>query len=283
MDFFTILTLLIFASFLWPILGNRLAAMKRLTLIRQIETRRRSRVITMIHRQETLSLLGIPLSRFINIEDSEQILRAIHLTPPDMPIDLILHTPGGLFLASEQIANALKRHKGKVTIIVPFYAMSGGTLIAIAADEILMNKDAVLGSLDPIVVGAEGNFYPAISILNALSTPNRNRDDTTLILGDVAKKAVGQIKEIIYSLLLEHQDMKKAAQIADFLISGKRTHDFPLTFETIYDLNLPVSSKIPKEIDQLMTLYPQPAIKRQSVEFIPIPYFPAPPKGERQM
>ena len=198
MDFFTILTILIFASFLWPMLQNRLAVYRRLSLIKKIETERNSRVITMIHRQETLSILGIPLSRYIDIEDSEQVLRAIHLTPPDMPIDLILHTPGGLLLASEQIANALKRHTGKITVMIPFYAMSGGTLIAIAADEILMNQDAVLGSLDPIVTGAGGNFYPAVSILNALAKPNRNRSDSILILGDVAKKAVGQIKKIVY-------------------------------------------------------------------------------------
>lgn len=48
----------------------------------------------MIHRQETMSILGIPLARYISIEDSEAVLRAIRLTPENMPLDLILHTPG---------------------------------------------------------------------------------------------------------------------------------------------------------------------------------------------
>jgi len=102
----------------------------RLRLIRAIEMKRKSRLITMVHRQEAISLLGLPITRYINIEDSEYILRAIRLTPLEMPIDILLHTPGGLVLASEQIAHALMRHPAKVTVFVPHYAMSGGTMIA---------------------------------------------------------------------------------------------------------------------------------------------------------
>ena len=83
---------------------------------------RKSRVILLIHRQETVSFLGVPLSRYIDIEDSEAILRAIRLTPTEVPIDLIVHTPGGLVLAAEQIAHALLRHQAPVTIFVPHYA-----------------------------------------------------------------------------------------------------------------------------------------------------------------
>lgn len=96
-----------------------------------------------------MSFLGIPIVRYIDIEDSEQVLRAIRMTAPEMPIDLVLHTPGGLVLAAEQIACALKRHPGKVTVFVPHYAMSGGSLIAMAADEIVLDPNAVLGPIDP--------------------------------------------------------------------------------------------------------------------------------------
>ena len=77
------------------------------------------------------------------------VLRAIKLTDDDVPIDLILHTPGGLVLAAEQIAHALKNHPAKVTVMVPHYAMSGGTLISLAADEIVLDDNAVLGPVDP--------------------------------------------------------------------------------------------------------------------------------------
>jgi hypothetical protein len=122
---------------LQPAISQRLLEWKRADLLRKLENKRRSRVIALVHRQETMSLLGFPLVRYINIEDSEQVLRAIKLTDNDVPIDLILHTPGGLALAARQIAHALENHKAKVTVFVPHYAMSGGTLIALAADEIV--------------------------------------------------------------------------------------------------------------------------------------------------
>lgn len=136
-------------SSIQPVIQRRMIAAKRIGAIKAFEQKRKGRAILMIHRQESISLLGIPLSKFINIEDSEQILRAIRLTPPEVPIDLILHTPGGLVLATEQIARALIRHPSKVTVFVPHYAMSGGTMLAMAADEIVMDENAVLGPVDP--------------------------------------------------------------------------------------------------------------------------------------
>ena len=146
-------------------------------------------------------LLGLPFGRYIDIDDSEQLLRAIRLTPAEMPIDLLLHTPGGLVLASDQIAYALKRHDGRVTVIVPHYAMSGGTLVALAADEILMDPDAVLGPVDPQLGSLPRGSWPAASILKALEQDNPNRDDETLILGDVARKAIDQVRATVRELL----------------------------------------------------------------------------------
>jgi len=62
---------------------------------------------------------------------------------------MVLHTPGGLVLASEQIALALEKHPSKVTVFIPHYAMSGGTMIALAADEIVLDENAVMGPVDP--------------------------------------------------------------------------------------------------------------------------------------
>src|SRR5947208_14642444 len=85
------------------------------------EQRRKTRLITMIHRQETMGFLGFPIARYIDIEDSEQVLRAVRLTPPDMPIDFLLHTPGGLVLAAEEIRRALKPRQGQGTVFVPHH------------------------------------------------------------------------------------------------------------------------------------------------------------------
>ncbi|MGH2490057.1 MAG: SDH family Clp fold serine proteinase, partial [Candidatus Limnocylindria bacterium] len=108
-DLSWLLWLFFIAQFFIPLLQKRMLQVRRQAAIRVVEQSRHSRLITMIHRQETMSFLGFPIARYIDIEDSEDVLRAIRFTPPDMPIDLLLHTPGGLVLASEQIAFALKR------------------------------------------------------------------------------------------------------------------------------------------------------------------------------
>lgn len=276
-DFFTLIWFIIILMVFVPVFQRRLLQVRRMQAIRNLEKQRKSRVITMIHREEAMSFLGIPFRRFIDIEDSEQILRAIRLTPDETPIDIILHTPGGLVLASEQIACALKRHPGKVTIFIPHYAMSGGTLVALAAKEIVMDPDAVLGPVDPQMGTPSGGFYAAASILNALEHPNPNRDDQTLILGDVARKALTQVYETVFCLIKDRMEEEAARNLAAALSDGRWTHDYPISVEQAKDLGMPVSHEMPSEMYSLMNLYPQSGLRRPSVEFIPGPY--SPPSG----
>ena len=268
-SFFDLLWLFIIVSSLTPLLKQRYLEACRQQLMRQIEKKRGSRVITMLHRQEALSFLGIPFTRYIDIEDSEQVLRAIRMTPDDMPIDFILHTPGGLVLAAEQIAHALARHKARVTVFVPHYAMSGGTLIALAADEIVMDENAVLGPVDPQL-----GEYPAASILQVIEKKDVNEiDDKTLILADVARKALKQTRSAVVEILSNNgMDRAKAEELAEALTCGQWTHDYPITMEEARKLGLPVRGEMPQEIYTLMNLYPQPAQRRPSVQYIPVPY-----------
>jgi len=263
-----------------PMVRQRLLEIERHRLMRQLEKKRGSRLITLIHRQETISLLGIPLSRYIDIEDSEEVLRAIRLTPDDMPIDIILHTPGGLVLAAEQIAFALVRHKAPVTVFIPHYAMSGGTLIALAADKIVMDDNAVLGPVDPQL-----GQYPAASVLKVLEKKDINEiDDTTLILADVAEKARRQVFRTVKAILMANGfEEKKAEELAETLSCGQWTHDYPITFEEAQELGLPVSNDMPEEVYALMSLYRQPTQRRPSVQYIPVPYRrEEEPKGGRR-
>jgi ClpP class serine protease len=247
---------------------QRRLQVRRYRAIRALERRRGSRVITLIHRQEAVSLLGIPLRRFIDVDDSEQVLRAIRLTPDSVPLDLVAHTPGGLVLASEQIARALHRHPARVTVIVPHYAMSGGTLLALAADEILMDENAVLGPVDPQI-----GQWPAASIIKvAESKPLERVNDETLILADLARKAQTQIKDTVLGLLLDDFPPDRAEHIVDQLTTGKWTHDFPLTVEALIELGLRVKTDLPVEAFKLMDLYPQVGRQRPSVQYVPLPY-----------
>ena len=265
-----------FVALLAPLVQRRRLLRRRRVLTRELETERGSRVISLIHRQETISLLGLPLTRFIDIEDSEQVLRAIRLTPDDMAIDLVVHTPGGLVLAADQIAHALRRHPGKVTVIVPHYAMSGGTLLALAADEILMDRDAVLGPVDPQLGVFPRGYWPAASVLAALETENPNRDDQTLMLGDMARKALAQVHDTVLELVAPGREAAEAERLATTLSDGRWTHDYPIRFEAARELGLPVSDQVPQQVYELMRLFPQRA-RRPSVEFVPVPY----PQGQR--
>lgn len=272
MDPLSLLWIFLILSTLQPVLQRRLLEAQRLRLLGQLQRERGSRVIALIHRQETISFLGFPLVRYIDIQDSEALLRAIKLTDDTVPIDLILHTPGGLVLAAEQIARALRAHPAKVTVLVPHYAMSGGTLIALAADEIVMDPNAVLGPVDPQL----GNV-PAASLLRVVEQKAVNEiDDQTLIMADVARKAMTQVIDTVYELVSERLDAERSRAAAEALATGRWTHDYPITVAQARDLGLPVSTTMPDSVYQLMTHYPQTSQRRPSVEYIAEPSAPRP-------
>lgn len=267
---FELLWLFFILTSLQPVITQRLLAARRARALTALERRNRSRAITLIHRQEGLSLLGIRFGGFIDIDDSEAVIRAIEMTDDDVPIDLVLHTPGGLVLAAEQIASALADHPAPVTVYIPHYAMSGGTLIALAADRIVMAPSAVLGPVDPQL-----GDLPAASILAAVARKDPNEtDDRTLILADVAVKAQRQVRDSVEALLCRHLPAGQAAATAQALSDGRWTHDFPIDVNLARQLGLPVATDLPDEVRELMGLYPQPRGHRPSVEYIPTPYQP---------
>ena len=265
LDFSTLIWLLIALMALQPVLTARWSAIKRAQAIRAIERKRGTRVITMIHRQEKRSLFGFSVSRHIDLEDAQTIIAAIKETPADRPIDLILHTPGGIVLAAMQIVRAVEAHPAKVTVLVPVYAMSGGTLIALAADEIVLGEFSVLGPIDPQIVG-----LPAASIVRARdSKPIEHVFDLTLVLADVSEKALDQVKRGAVELMTPRLEQAKAEELAAKLAGGHWTHDYALTATEATKIGLPVTVGMPLEVMELMKLYPQP-VQRSGVEFLPI-------------
>jgi ClpP class serine protease len=267
MDLGQILWLFFLLSAVEPVIKQRMLESARQRLLGRIERKRKSRVILLVHRQETMSLLGFPLMRYIDVNDAEDVLRACELTDPEVPLDLVLHTPGGLVLAATQIARAVRSHKGKVTVFVPHYAMSGGTLIALAADEIIMSPHAVLGPVDPQL----GQF-PAASLLKVVARkPIAEVDDQTLIFADMGEKAIAQVRDSLRELLGRSQPAEKASQLAELFSTGTWTHDYGITVEEAKRHGLKVSSEMPPEFLELMALFPQPVRRQPSVEYLPVP------------
>ena len=264
--------LLLVAVILLQLAGSRGIDAQRAGALGQFEQERNSRVIAMIHRQESASVLGVPVAASISIDDSEAVLRAIRLTPAEQPIDIILHTPGGLVLAAEQIAKALAERKGKVTVFVPHYAMSGGTLIALAADEIVMDPNAVLGPVDPQI-----GDLPAASIVKAAEIKGPHRvSDEFLVLADISQKARVQVATFVAQILLKHMPEKQAVQVATALSEGRWTHDYPITVQMARQLGLKVSTDMPRSVYDVMDLYPQTGGIKPSVWYVPLRRTPAP-------
>ena len=253
-----------------PMLRQRMLEAMRARKIAQLEGQRHSRVILLVHRQETMRLLGFPIMRYIDINDSEDVLRAIQMTDDDVPLDLVLHTPGGLVLAALQIAKAVRDHKSKVTVFVPHYAMSGGTLIALAADEIVMCKHSVLGPVDPQV-----GQSPAASLIKVVQEkPIARVNDETLVLADVGRKAISQLKQSASDLLQRRLPVEQASALAEKLTAGTWTHDYPIWASNARELGMPVSTNMPDDVLELMTLYPQPTRMQSGsggVEYLPVP------------
>src|ERR1700674_4484972 len=268
MSFGDLIWLFFIFSAIQPMLQQKMLEAMRVRKISKLERERKSRVILLVHRQETMRFLGCPVPRYIDIKDSEEVLRSIQMTDADVPLDLVLHTPGGLVLAALQIAKAVREHKAKVTVFVPHYAMSGGTLIALAADEIVMCEHSVLGPIDPQL-----GESPAASLIKVVGEkPMAKIDDRTLILADVGRKAITQVKQAASELLTRRLAAEQADALAEKLTAGTWTHDYPIWASTAKSLGLSVSTDMRHDVLQLLTLYPQP-VRMQGgggVEYLPV-------------
>jgi ClpP class serine protease len=263
-----------FGNFFWiifllfamqPIIAARWLRAMRASKLAAIQKSRASRVIAVIHRQEAMRFFGFPIARYIDMDDAEKVLNAIRTTPPEQPIDVILHTPGGLAIAALQIARALRAHPGRVTVFVPHFAMSGGTLVALGADEIVMSEHAMLGPIDPQI-----NGLPAASIIKvAAEKPLSEIDDSTLIFADLGHKAIAQLKRQACELMRAPMTPEAAIAVAEQLTSGRWTHDYPITASEARELGLPINTDMPQDVLDLLALFPQPVRVTQSVEFGP--------------
>lgn len=256
--------LLILLFFMMRNMANQQRHAQLINTFAKIQKKRKSRIIAVVHRQEPMGILGIPMLRYIDLNDAEDVLEAIRKTPTNKPLEFILHTPGGLVLPALQIARAIKAHPARTTVFVPHYAMSGGTLIALAADEIVLSEHAVLGPIDPQIGG-----LPAASVVRvAQEKPIQATDDYTLVLADVGAMAITQLQKAARELLTGTVSDNAAVAIAEQLSSGRWTHDYPIAHGEAREIGLNVSNDMPKEIMQLMALFPDTIRRNTGVKYV---------------
>ena len=258
--------LIALASAIGVVLARRwLRRTQRTHLIKRFERARGSRTIAVVDRSQPVLPWGA--SDIFDVDQSERMLQAIQLTDDKVPIDVILHTPGGIVMAAEQVATALSGHPAKVTVFIPYYAMSGGTIIAIAADEIVMSPVAALGSMDP-----QFDDRSAASILAAVQAKApADLDDATLMLADEARKAQREAQTFAEQLLMRSVDPARSSEIAAALTDGRWTHEFPISAPVARQLGLRVSTVMPPEVEAIVDSHGRTSL-REVVSYVPRRY-----------
>jgi ClpP class serine protease len=226
----------------------------RQRIIREIEQERGSRVIMMIHKRELWTGQGEEPE--IGLEDAETVLQQIRNTPDDKPIDLILHTPGGVALAAEMMSMAIKFHPQDVTVIVPFYAMSGGSLMSLAADKIRMERYSMLGPVDPQIPTPDGNMWAAGSLESLVTLkPIQKVSDRMIVMADVARLEIENAIAFVMWLLEERMSKEEARKVAEFFAHGYMSHSTPITLDVVKAMGLDVEEGIPAKVYELFKTF----------------------------
>jgi len=225
----------------------------RQSIIEGLERERGTKVITMIHKKELWTEPGEDPE--IGIEDTVKVLMEIQKTPPNKPIDMIIHTPGGYAVAAQMMAMAIKFHPAKVTVMVPFYAMSGGSLMSLAAGEIRMEKYSVLGPVDP-QIPTPGGMHPAGALATLMKTkPIQTISDKMVILAESGNLEIENAKAFVMWLLEGKMDEQQAERVADFLARGYMSHATPITLDVARTLGLNVVEGVPDKVYELFKTF----------------------------
>ena len=153
-------------------------------------------------------------------------------------------------------------------MFVPHYAMSGGTLLALAADEIVMDPNAVLGPVDPQIGAVAGRLDPE----GARAKKPEDVDDQTLILADMARKALAQVRRTVQDPDASGMDRGAGGGAGRDAGDGHGDARLPDQFEEAKALGLPVSTEMPEEVYELMSLFRSRRAGGRRVKYVPMPY-----------
>jgi len=196
-----------------------------LPLIQSLQQKRDSHVLVFISNQ--------PISQYVSYKMS-QVLRRVG---PVENLDVILESGGGSLDSAYKVLKMLKSYAMKVTVIVPFYAKSAASLIAIGANELMMCKSGELGPIDPQVHDPQsGLFIPAHSIKEAIAFIEETKDNTVklsladkipvLLIGAYREAGISS-KQYLKDVLTEQYDCVKD-KITETFTERFLSHGYPM-------------------------------------------------------
>ena len=171
----------------------------------------------------------------ITMEEAESFAQAIARATG--PVDIVLHTIGGSVLAVDYIANTIRKSPHPATAHVPYFALSGGTMIALACDSIAMNRDAILGPVDPQVAGVA-----AVDLIDLVGRkPIEHIDDQWMLLAIQSQKVLEETRSTVEALVSSRAAVER-------LISGQTSHGRAITFDEARELGLPIKDGVPSAL-----------------------------------
>lgn len=168
----------------------------------------------------------------------------------DAEISIYLHTPGGSLFYSQLIANLIYRWKGPVTAHIIGYAASGGTLIALSCNRIVMSYDSVLGPIDPQATVTDNDSFlsPAISEqyaeeifeeADATGEKLTSKDYWLTYLRKDIKKTMPVYRAFLLKILRKNYEEERSTELVDFFLKN-RSHSMPIFSEECQQIGLKV-------------------------------------------
>ncbi|WP_203293967.1 SDH family Clp fold serine proteinase [Maricaulis parjimensis] len=188
-----------------------------------------------------LKVIHHEFDEYVDGDTAIEAIDIIRTAPADAQIDVILHTPGGIASATQQILHALKNHKGKKTAFVPYRAKSAGTMIALACDEIVMGSSAVLGPIDP-----QYAWMPAPILAELTQQKSADRiSDEMMILSKMAQQAVTEARRFSCDYINDAHKTDGTCDLTNDLINGGRNHDYPILPEEAQKFGCNITTNMP--------------------------------------
>ena len=104
-----------------------------------------------------------------NADDAPFIETLRSISADQKEIDIIIVTPGGSAETVDYWVKQLRSRFDHVTFILPYMAMSAGTILCLSGDELIMDESAFFGPIDPQVPSKNGRYVPAQSIITLIA------------------------------------------------------------------------------------------------------------------
>jgi len=194
-------------------------------------------------------------------EVSSQLKKIRKTDGPLADIEIILHTPGGSLFYSQLIANMIRHWKGRTVARIVGYSASGGTIIALACDKIIMAEDSALGPIDPQMASYDVmsgkmtmsfSFQEGYEMFTDRLVTIDEKNFKIEILKRRTLKTIPPYLTYLNSLLIKnYSDQTTRQQIINFFMAD-RAHGLPIFYESCVEIGLKV---MPEEAETNQTGY----------------------------